>query len=305
MRAIRFFGVLTATALLVAGQYLPAGARNQGNMGSFGPASPKLEKTFPPIPGVYPNQTTQGHLFSSFSMVACRAATHCDAVEATFDLDLDNAPGTWAVGLSLSYPNPSTNDVDLFAWANDSDSPGAPLTEPPCRNPADPDCHFVHPEKFLLKEPDPGTFWLTVINDKGVNLGYTIAFEYFEGELDLPPLPEGYRPAGQGAGSGGGGGGAGANGDTAPRSAFRPARAPSFETEEPVKKETAPEVKVPGADGELTDHELALLAAQSEERRRGMSPLVPIAIGIVLLALGAFAFFYLRRRRAAAEQQTL
>lgn len=69
------------------------------------------------------------------------------------------------------------------------------------------------------------------------------------------------------------------------------------------QEEKVPIVKEPGADGPLSEHDLFLVKDQASERKdKGLTPIIPISIAVVLIGAGTAGFFYLRARRRGVEE---
>jgi len=60
-------------------------------------------------------------------------------------------------------------------------------------------------------------------------------------------------------------------------------------------------VKVPGADGELTEHELLAVKGQATEEQRSRAPLVAAVVAVLALGAGTFLWFFIRSRRRGEE----
>lgn len=278
------------SVLVIASPFaVTAGAAEQGDLGTISPDNPTLEEEFPPIPGVYPREGAQ--FFVRYKPETCRKSSYCDAHHFTFELP--SYPGTWGLVFTLTWSHPEETDLDMFVWADDDPALGPPISDPPCRNPTDEDCENLYPETFGLTEIEPSTYYMSVVNDSakpgektGIHTSYTLKIEYFEGELELPPLPEFSPPSGRRfsppptvGGQDEGDGGFGLTDDS-------PEPSPTT-------------IKVPGPDGELVEMELPVYVegAAARQQDEGVSPIVPITAAIVMLAAAVGGFFFVRKRR--------
>lgn len=290
---------------------IPQGAEalDQGSMGTMDPKkTTHIRKDFPPIPGVYPQTGAQP--FSFFRPAGCATFTYCN--RHTFQITvpdgyLESFKGTdivsYGVRVTLSWDNPEGNDVDLFVWPDDDPALGAP--QGPCSAPADAECNGteLHPEIFSIVEPKPEDdeateedesklpveIYISVVNDTGVNTGYTMDLQWFL--IPFGEFPDFVPPeAGE---------------------ASRPRTVTASRTPAPFQeagrderpKADSPKILIPGPDGELVEQDLDFFEAGHRFQREDESslPWVAIAsIAISVLAVAAFVFFVWRRRRLEA-----
>lgn len=281
--------VLAVAASSVVGLFLvPASATDQGHIGTI-TEGVVLEKEYPPIPGQYPHR--QAPRFFTFTRpTGCREqnGVYCDTI--TFEVKKPKNYGEiFEVHVILTWGRPEENDVDLAVWGDDDTCClGGPIAtgqgdRPPTNNEdGTPGNDGFHPETAKLSEPEDGMFWVTVINDTGVNLGYTLQLVWKV--VQLPPLPD-FSPPGGGRGfSPPPTVGAGGTGD-------------GFGLGDGGIEPSPTTIKVPGPDGQMVERKLDVyLQAQSGDETGGFNPLIPITVAIVLLGAALGGFFFLRSR---------
>src|SRR5687767_1702802 len=102
----------------------PTGAVDQGSMGTMTPKKTHIRKDFPPVAGVHPAQSGS-QPFALYNSWGCVNYTYCN--RHVFEVDvpedyLDSFKGTdivsYGVKVTLTWPDPEGNDLDLFvSWA--------------------------------------------------------------------------------------------------------------------------------------------------------------------------------------------
>lgn len=294
------FGVLGA----------PAGAVDRGDIGPMTPENRHEEHEYPPLIGQYPSAEAQGESvnpFAFFRPAACRDATYCDTLALHVEYpDAYIRDTFFAIDVTLTWENPRTeenpdgNDVDLFLWPDDDPVSGGPSSK--CGSPKDDQCDNLETETITITEPsntakeDVEPMLFTVVNETGVNTGYTITVEWYEFTLEFEEFPEFEAPERQVTQNTSGG--ASASGSDASPPSPSGAQGVQGPDDGPRK------VIVPGPDGELVERDLPVLAAgQGLERSDAGGVLTPwtwAAIAAILLGTGV-AFIVLHRRRRAAE----
>lgn len=314
--------ILALAVLIMVGTVGPgAQARDQGEIGPMTPDNRHIEKEYPPLVGTYPNAERPAcppddpapcsvNPFAFYRPPACRDATYCDTIALRVEYpDEYLQENFFAIDVTLSWENPRTednpngNDVDLFLWPDDDPTSGGPSSK--CGSPKDNACDNLETETITITEPantekDEDTLPLlfTVVNETGVNSGYTLTFEWYEFTLDFGDFPEFEPPERQVTSS-----------TSASQSSSTSApntSGPSLTGPEGVQgpQQGERKVVVPGPDGELVERDLPVLAAGQgiEPASQGgiLTPITWAAIAAILLGSGA-AFFVLHRRRRAAE----
>lgn len=313
---------ILAAPVLVLGAGAPSGAIDQGSMGEVSPDNTHVTDDYPPIPGVYPVRSG-AHPFAGFRPFGCASYNYCN--RHTLDIQfpdgyLEDFRGTDIVGfgirIALSWENYPDNDVDLFIWPDDDPTSGAP--QGPCSNPRavgcnpcdtrpedqQEDCVEPFPEVFNVVDPlkeeddpettdvdesqEPITVFISVVNDTGVNQGYTLEAQWFLipfGSFDAfepPEIETSFQPPVTQA---------------ATPAPFDPGADERRQEQEQAK------ILVPGEDGELVEQSLGALAAGQRitATRSGTASWVWVTAAVISgVAVGLFAFFVYRRRRAEA-----
>jgi hypothetical protein len=299
----RFVGVFALVLAVLGTTAGPGDALDQGSVGTMDPKkTTHIKKDYPPIPGVYPHQGATGHPFSGFRPFGCATYNYCS--RHTFDVSvppgyLESFKGSdivsYGVRITLTWPDPKANDVDLFVWPDDDPALGGPNGV--CGAPKDEECNTLHPEVFSLVEPKPEddaateedesklpvTIYMSVVNDTGVNTGYTLDLQWFL--IPFGSFPE-FKPPKD-------------------RKVSRPVTA--SRTPEPFvadggSDEPDPKTKIliPGKDGKLVEQTLDFLATghRFKSERAGTAGWVWIVTAVLsALAIGGFGILVWRRRR--------
>jgi hypothetical protein len=308
----KLVAVLGVLVVVSAGSLTPARGLDQGLMGTMGPketakTKTHIKKDFPPLAAVYPGRTSPQQAFVFYNSYGCINYSYCNRHE--FDVSvpdgyLESLKGSefvsYGVKVTLTWPDPKGNDVDLFVgWQEESAASGAPGG--PCSTPADTECDTLSPEVYAVVEPKsdddettpedesklPAKIFMSVVNDTGVNTGYTIDIQWFL--IPFGSFPD-FKPPKAGAASR-------ARTITASRTP-KPFEDPATKDQETVTK-----ILVPGPDGKLVEQELNFLEAGNRFKaaKTGTSPWVWIVSAVASVA-AVVAFFYLiwqRRRREA------
>lgn len=320
-------------AVLAAGLSVnaPLQAKNQQDSPlRVTPQEPTHERTYLPLVGLHPQQATARH------PDRCRlaAVTYCDIVEVKiFDVNPDDL---FQVLVFMTWPGPDKtdpqtgkvikdengrtqkdNDVDIYFWRERFVTIVYKEGTTTCGTPPSRSCRakdtsisfaddqsagIWHPEIVSLADLQPtgkqvelpiedpekeerryeeNYYYVTPLNSVGVNQGYTLKAVYRTNVLD--PYDFEFE------------GGTFAF-DPGPRRASAPVR-----VAEP--KPTLSPVKVPGADGPLTEHELIALKGEWGEQGGGSNtPLIAGTIALLVIGAALGLFFFLRaRRRGSAE----
>lgn len=314
----RWLAIALGVALLagLATVVTPAGALDQGSMGTLTPENTLLEEDYPPLTGTYPYEGA--HAFAYYRPPTCRTVTYCDSVEADIEYPGGNEylkEHFVRVTVTLSWDNPRTednpsgNDLDLFLWGDDGEATGAPNSK--CRSPDAEECDNLHPEVVTLTDPsdtvhenadgeEPDPLFFTIVSDEGVNSGYTMRAEFEE--FDLPPPPDFERPEREVSGAGDTGAGASTPPPETEPTSDDVGREPTVSGPD---EERETEALVPGPDGELVERELPVLAAGQDLERQdsgGFNPFIPAGIVAALIGIGT-AFLIVRRSREEREAE--
>lgn len=229
-----------------------------------------FEKSYRPIPGMFPNAITY------VTVSQCELSDACDLI--SLDLLPDTEFGHLTF-IELHWPDPSgTNDLDLYLWDEDGNRINVAATA-------------ENPERLGgetgMPDMDPGRYLIGVVNFAGVNGGYTLKGAMIREEINIF---RGEEPP------------AAAQAPAREAPAERPA--PPVETSrsvEPAEAAVAPEeIPVPGADGEAATWSMDALPAgmqsQPVDNGMGLSSIVFLVL-TVLVAAGGATVVVLRIRR--------
>ncbi len=230
-----------------------------------------FEKSYPPIPGMFPNAVTY------VTVPQCEMSDACDLISIDLLPDSEFGHRTF---IELHWPDPSgTNDLDLYLWDEDGTRVDVAAT-------AD------NPEllggETGMPDMEPGRYLIGVVNFAGVNSGYTLKGAMVHEEINVfrgeePPAAPTRAPARE-----------------------TPAEPPAPEVEtpraiEPAEAAVAPEeIPLPGADGDAATWAMDALPAgmQSQPAEGGMSLSSIVFLGLtILVAAGGAAAVVLRIRR--------
>jgi hypothetical protein len=285
---------------------VPSSALEQGSFGTIGPKRTTFQKSFGPLAGVYPTpDNPEGQPFVGFRPTACRENTYCDTgnFEIRYPKSLEKTT-FYGVSVTLDWKNartksnPNGNDVDLFVWPDDDPALGGSLS-PTCGSPRSTKCDNLPSETVSMSEPDdtsrastPGPLYITVVNDSGVNTGYTLTIKWFT--FDLPPPPNFQPPSSAVSRQQGFSGPFDAN--------VTPSKEASSGITGP--EATPRKILVPGPDGKMHEVELPTYAAGTKltaADTKARSPWVPAFIAgvIVLVALSTYLVIRARRQDTA------
>lgn len=297
----RLATIVVVGALASGGLLQPAHAVDQGSMGTMSPKNTHIRKTFLPLVGRYPSESPV-HPFSLYRPFICGTSTYCDRITFTVEypeqylLDLRGTDYvSFGIEVKLTWPDKDNNDLDLFVWPDDDPALGGP--QGPCGTTFDEECQKLYPEAYDVVEPsrpddDPATeedesknpivVYMSVVNDTGLNQGYTIDLRWHLIEIgDLPKLER--KDLG-----------------FASRLA---SPSPAKVSDDRAAADATPAgptrtVLVPGPDGKLVARELPVYAAGNrfEEPDQGV-PLLPIGIGVAVIGGSIVALLIVRRRR--------
>ena len=313
VRLLTIIGVVTFVGALAP---MPTEAIDRGSMGTITPKNTHLEFNGTPLAGVTPIQGGSSP-FATFRPPTCRTVTYCDAIEFEIDYPSNYLREVFfGVTIELTWDNPyhesknpSGNDVDLFLWGDDGEAAGGPGSK--CGSPLDPECDNIHPEVITVieppntvdkvktpegeeEDPNPAAIFLTIVNHRGVNTGYTLKADWFT--FDLPPPPR----------------------FTPPDRATSREEAPKLQIEGPFPFEvtegpdertprpTPRKILVPGPDGELHEVELPAYAAgqrlaNTEDRNEALPWITGGIAGFI--ALVALVIVLVRRNRRAMNEE--
>jgi hypothetical protein len=189
--------------------------------------------------------------------------------------------------------------VDFFLWPDNGPVSGGPSSK--CQAPGDTtSCdETAYPKTITITEPDdttrtspPAPMYFTVVNNSGVNTGYTITAQWFTFTLPPPPkfsvptIPVSNQVSGPSAAGG-----------------------PSLPSIGPIDTSGAPPrtVLVPGPDGKLRQITIPAFAAGdslTSADAKPRSPWVPayIAGAVVLVGLSTYLVFRARAQDRAATE---
>lgn len=223
-------------------------------------------------------------VYPSAANCASNTRRTCDTID--FDLVAPENPNPnepYSIHFTLKWTS-ENNDVDLVIY--DCTDQEARATCSRLRIFAQNDSGE---ESGALTNLPGKRYALVVVNVRGINNGYSLKTEWFEGKYVEFPRP---RP------------------EPSPTSEAPSARnARSSDEELPTSEEEEAEAaklraaRSPGADGPLTTAEIAALGRSSEAAsERGPWPW--LALGLVVALGGVATFILIRRRRAAREEAT-
>ena len=302
MRHKKLVSLLAGLALMTGSSTLPSflgvsDAQTRQEIVVLGAERPVVEQTYPPLLGKPPRQGT-----ANINPLLCKRDDYnfCDMIKLT--MDPQGKYSLYSVRVSLSWPPPRReqdadgndnvdgNDMTLGVWEPDP-SQVDPTYDGKVRGAWTGDNAYTHPEVVFVgtDSPDPKVFYLIVNNSSSqgaaaVNKGYTIRAEFIE--TDLGAIPGSNKKKGENSFS-----------YTIPPPKTTPK---STDTGAPEPEETI-KVKVPGADGELTEMTVPVFVKSANKKaEEGTSPVIPILIAIVLLGGGGFLYFFVWRRGRAA-----
>lgn len=308
-RMKRILSAACVALALVGISASPSGAIDHGSMGVMTPENTYIKEEFPPVAGVHPAQSG-AQPFSLYNSWGCVNYSYCN--RHVFEVKtpknyLDSFKGTdivsYGVKVTLTWPDPENNDLDLFvSWAVESAASGAPGG--PCSTPNSPECDNLKVETYSVVEPkpadddpeteedesaEPAEIYMSVVNDSGVNTGYTLELQWFL--IPFGSFPEFEPPKG--------------------REVSRPvtaSRTPQPFAAEDDDSSDAPDpetkILIPGPDGKLVEQELGFLASghRFKTERSGTASWVWIVTtALSALSLAVFAVLVWRRRGGEAR----
>jgi hypothetical protein len=308
MRILRSV-VLIALSLGITTPLLGASsahALEQGSIGALSPQHTTIQKSFGPIPGVYP-QNPAAEPYLAFRPQTCSTVTYCD----TFELDVHYPVSFlknvfFGITVTLDWKNPQTkknptgNHVTMLLWP-DNTGTGAPSSD--CKTPEDTKCANLPSQTITVTEPDdtsrngsngnpPTPMYFTVVNVTGVNTGYTITAKWFTFDLPPPPAFKAKQLAVTGNPT------PSVSGPSAPQPTLPPiVGGPT----------TTRKILVPGPDGKLHAITIPAYAAGAKltaADTKPRSPWIPafIAGAIVLVGLSAYLIYRARQQDRAANE---
>lgn len=168
----RYILAVIALSLLVV---LPQGGAGGANVADLTITEGEpAEQDYDPILASSPPTNPPG-----FTPGTCAGALHCDVADLTI-----NVPShygrfhLYSVVVVLSWASPSTNNMNLYFYdTNRTTQLRASATA-------------NHPERVEVVEPPGGRYYLTVLNESGVNSGYKLRAEFVaKGSIEEPEEP--------------------------------------------------------------------------------------------------------------------
>ncbi|HVL82223.1 MAG TPA: hypothetical protein VM840_11610 [Actinomycetota bacterium] len=250
-----------------------------------------FKKSYPAIPAVRPPAPVIP--FAQVRPPQCRdlgaSSSYCDSFDVVKIEIPDDYRALWLIEVVLTWNRGTTNnDMWLWTWVEDDiDATWGPMA-------ADRDSTAAAkfpPRRVILSEPDP--FFITVVNNAGVNAGYTLELIWHETEVDLggfsrpqvattsspfndprssnAPVPTAF------------------NADGSDLAAYDDDRPPPVRT-----------VLVPGPDGAMQKVTLPTIARgdRAAPPQRRFDPVVAAVVAGLLGSGAALAFLAIRRRQA-------
>ncbi|HVE91915.1 MAG TPA: hypothetical protein VNE62_06415 [Actinomycetota bacterium] len=267
--------------LVLATVAVPAVAEDRGTIAL--PAEQSVTQTFPAITSPAPPSILWGQL----GPTACRDPVYAKSCDVVFVKPAmpEGYEHVFIVDVVLTWKKTTSNNLlDLYLWTEDEGE----LSGPPSAS----DDSVADVKRVEFGEPVDG-FWLTVVNFRGVNAGYTLEINWRRFDLgsvpqappepdlnastDIPSAPSSLPRAGDTFGD--------------DDSSFDP----GFGPKEQVRTR---KVLIPGPDGELRQVALPVLA-RGDRAPTGSGGIDPFAATLVLIGLlgaSASVFFVIRRR---------
>ncbi|HVE91917.1 MAG TPA: hypothetical protein VNE62_06425 [Actinomycetota bacterium] len=299
MRKLTALGVGLALAIGMVTGGSPAGATDRGEL-KISPIIKQVSKAYPAIAAVRPNacSTPAGCVSTPYAQTqapGCRDhnQAYCDAIRLHIERPEGYMDDLYEVWIDLAYDRGiANNKMDLYVF-NDVDpieEQGYVLGPSVVDNRKD-----ETPKSVRLGAPDSGTLSLSVVNERGVNSGYTLTVRWVE--IDLGP-DYNLGDAGASAPSFSTPGSFGNAGSPASIDDSTPIGYPDGK---PIAAKTR-KVLIPGPDGELRSVALPVIARgeRSSAGSSGVSNFTVFLIMLLLTSAAAVGFFALRMRRQQA-----